>query len=209
MDENTQRIRESIAEARSRQESGAVKLDTDAVLSDLEYLLEQNALLEVDNAVGLGARVRLISEARNARKATEANRSMAADYGATIKGMATQINNTMGALNAAGIQDVAGPEETRTARRIAMLTAQRKDARTLFATAKELRKDAERNLAAAEGIIAETHEALNVGKVSLGNGGLRTRVEAALAMHPMPGGGQGMALKVRHQSSPLFIADFE
>ena len=38
MDERTLRIREDIAEARSR--PGAVKLDTDAVLSDLEHLLE-------------------------------------------------------------------------------------------------------------------------------------------------------------------------
>ena len=111
---------------------------------------------------------------------TRANRDMAASYGKTIKGLAMQITNTMDALNAAGIQDLSGRLETRTAGRIAVLANQRDDARAVRASAQALRKDTERGLAAAKAIIAETHEALNAAKVPKGNGTLLGRVEKAL-----------------------------
>ena len=178
MDENTQRVREWAAEARSRNKQSPIRLNVDAVLGDLEYLLDRNARLEDDCRL---ARVMESQANRATRKASEGS----AAHWTTIKGMTAQIINAMDALNVAGCLDVSGPLETRIARRIEALTAQRKLRDDNLASVRSLRATARKELAAAEAIIAETHEALNADKVPLDDGRLCTRVKAVIARYPM------------------------
>lgn len=86
-------------------------------------------------------------------------------HDAMINEMAAQINNAMNSLKAAGVKDVCGEIDTRLARRIDHLAAQRESKATAVAVAVAHGDVARRRVVAAQEIIVDVHKALDNAKV--------------------------------------------
>lgn len=179
MDEQTLRIREWATEARSRNKQNPIRLDVDVVMGDIDFLLDQVAALKVENRSleikgdrlaretgrSAGFRDELVTERENNKELRKELEARIANGQST---MVSQINEAMNALTDAGIPERGGKVTSRIARRIQELSNRKVILANRSNNAVANLEAETKKLAAAEVIIAETHEALTAANVPVG-----------------------------------------